>query len=55
MGDRIMETTHENSKKKQQIFKNMSSLMDLCDNIKDTNILIIGVPEEEGRMGSKCI
>ena len=31
------------------------SLRDLCDNIKCTNIRIIGVPEEEKKKGSEKI
>ena len=33
--------------KKNKFLKNEDSLRDLWDNIKHTNILIIGVPEEE--------
>ena len=42
--DRIMENTQS---KKNKFLKNEDSLRDLWDNIKHTNILIIGVPEEE--------
>ena len=35
--------------------RNEDSLRDLWDNIKHTNILIIGVPEEEGRKGPEKI
>ena len=37
------------------IKKKNDILRELCENIKDTNIHIIGVPEEEERKGSKCI
>ena len=39
-------SSNQNSKKKN-ILKNESSLRDLWDNIKHTNICIIGVPGEE--------
>ena len=55
MDDRIMETTHENSKKEQQIFKNMSSLMDLCDNIKLISICVVVEPAERKRKCKRCI
>ena len=42
----VMEIS-QNSKKKN--FKTENSLWDLLDNIKHTNICIIGVPEEEER------
>ena len=33
--------------KKVKMKRTEDSLRDLCDNIKDTNIWIVGVPEEE--------
>ena len=38
-----------NRKKEKRIKTNEDSLRDLCDNIKHTNIHIIGVPEGEER------
>lgn len=41
---RIMETTNQTAKREN---KNENSLRDLGDNIKQNNICIIGIPEEE--------
>ena len=47
--DRIMEITQTEQQKEKQILKNENSLRELLNNIKCTNINIIGVPEgEEG-------
>ena len=46
-------TATERNKEKRKI--NEDSLRDLWDNIKHTNILIIGVPEEEREKGPKKI
>ena len=48
--DRMVEfTAVEQKKKKQRMRRNEDSLRDLWDNIKHTNIHIIGVPEGEER------
>ena len=47
--DRRMETTQSEQQKEKQIFKNENSLRDFWNNIKHTNINIIGVPEGEER------
>ena len=44
--DRVVEITATEQKKKR-MKRNEDSLRDLWDNIKHTNIRIIGVPEEE--------
>ena len=45
--------TEQNTGKRMQ--RNEDSLRDLWDNIIHTNILIIGVPEGEGRKGPEKI
>ena len=54
--DRIMEITQSEQQKEKQI-KKWRQLRDLWDNIKQTNICIVGVPEEEEERegGWKCI
>ena len=42
-----IEITAEEQKKEKRMNKSEDSLRDLLDNIKCTNIQIIGVPEEE--------
>ena len=51
--DRIMEITQSEQQKEKQILKNENSLRDIWDNIKCTNLHIIGVPEGEERKVSK--
>ena len=43
----MVEITSEEQNKVKRMKKTENSLRDLWDNIKCTNILIIGVPEEE--------
>ena len=43
----------EAEENKEKLKRNEDSLRDLWDNIKCTNIRIIGVPEEEKRKGMK--
>ena len=45
--DRMVEITTEEQNKDKNMKRNEDSLRDLWDNIKCTNIRIIGVPEEE--------
>ena len=45
--DRMVEITAEEQKKEKRMKRNEDSLRGLWDNIKCTNIQIIGVPEEE--------
>ena len=45
--DKIVEITTTEQKKKKRIKRIEDSLRDLWDNIKHTNIRIIGVPEEQ--------
>ena len=45
--DKIVEITTAEQNKEKRIKRSEDSLRDLCDNIKCTNIRIIGVPEEE--------
>ena len=40
----------QRGKKKKRIKRNEDNLRDLQDNVKRTNIQIIGVPEEEDKM-----
>ena len=53
----ITETEHEyeNLNDEKRIKSNEDSLRDLWDNIKCTNIRIIGVPEEDRKKGPKKI
>ena len=45
--DKIVETTTARQNKEKKVKRIEDSLRDLWDNIKHTNIRIIGVPEEE--------
>ena len=47
--DRMVEITAMEQNKEKRMKRNEDSLRDLWDNIKQTNILIIGVPEREER------
>ena len=47
--ERTVEITQTEQKKKKKFFFNKDSLSDFWDNIKLTNILIIGVPKGEVR------
>ena len=45
MEDRLVEITAVKQKKEKSLKKNKDSLGELWDNVKCTNICIIGVPE----------
>jgi len=45
----MVEITYEEKNKVKRMKRTEDSLRDLWDNIKCTNIQIIGVPEEEGK------
>lgn len=47
--DRVEEITDSEQERKERERKEMTILRDLWDNIKHTNIHIIGVPEREER------
>ena len=47
--DRMVEITAMEQNKEKRIKRNENNLRDLQDNIKHTNILIIGIPGEEER------
>ena len=47
--DKMVEFTATEQNKEKRMKRNEDSLRDLWDNIKHTNILIIGVPEGEER------
>ena len=47
--DRIVETTSTKQNIEKRMKRNEDSLRDLWDNIKHTNISIIGIPEGEER------
>ena len=47
LGDKIMEITARGQNKEKRMKRIEDSLRDLCDNIKRTNIRLIGVSEEE--------
>ena len=49
--DRMVEITVEEQDKGKGMKRIEESLKDLWNNIKCTNILVIGVPEEEGKKG----
>ena len=51
--DKTVEITTAGQNKEKRIKRIEDSLRDLWDNIKCTNIRIIGVPEEEEKKGSK--
>ena len=53
--DKMVEITSEEQNKVKRIKRMEDSLRDLWDNIKHTNILIIGVPEEEKKKGYEKI
>ena len=48
-----MEITSEEQNKVKRIKRTEGSLRDLWDNIKCTNIQIIGIPEEEKKKGMR--
>ena len=47
--DKMVEITSEEQNKVNRMKRTEDSLRDLWDNIKHTNLWIIGVPEEEGK------
>ena len=49
--DKMVEITSEEQNKVKRMKRTEDSLRDFCDNIKHTNIQIIGVPEEEKKKG----
>ena len=49
--DRMVEITAEEQNKEKRMKTNEDSLRDLWENIKCSNIRIIGVPEEEEKKG----
>ena len=51
----MVEITAAEQNKEKGMKRNEDSLRDLWDNIKHTNIWIIGVPEEEKKKGSEKI
>ena len=53
--DKIVEITTAEQNKEKRIKRIEDSLRDLGDNIKCTNIQIIGVPEEEKKKGTEKI
>ena len=48
-----MKISQSKQHKEKQFLKNESNLRDLWDNIKHSNIHIIGIPDGEERKGSK--
>ena len=53
--DKIVELTTAEQNKEKRMKRIEDSLRDLWDNIKHTNIQIIGVPEEEEKKGTEKI
>lgn len=51
--DREMESIQAERQKEKNFFKNEDRFRHLLDNIKQTNIYIIGVPEEEEEEGDR--
>ena len=47
--DRMVEINEAERRKEKRIKRNEDNLRDLRDNVKHTNIQIIGVPEEEDK------
>ena len=47
--DRVVETTVSERNKEKRMKRNRDSLRDLWDNVKCTNIRLIGVPAEDER------
>ena len=53
--DKIVEKTTAEKNKEKRMKRIVDSIRDLWDNIKRTNIRIIGVPEEEKKKGTEKI
>ena len=53
--DKMVEITSEEQKKVKRMKRTEESLRDLWDNMKCTNIRIIGVPEDEEKKGMRKI
>ena len=53
MEDRLAEITDAEQKREKRLKTNEESLRELWDNVKRTNIRIIGVPEGEEREGDR--
>jgi len=51
--DRMVEITEAEQNKEKRVKRNRDSLGDLWDNIKLTNIQIIGVPKEKEKKGMR--
>ena len=51
--DRLVEITNVEQKREKRLKTNEESLRELWDNVKCTNICIIGVPEGEEREGNR--
>ena len=51
--DRLVEITDAEKKREKRLRTNEESLRELWDNVKHTNIHIIGVPEGEEREGDR--
>ena len=49
VGERLVEITDAEQKREKRLKRNEESLRELWDNVKHTNICIIGVPEGEER------
>ena len=55
MEDKMVNITAEEQNKEKRIKRIEDSFRDLWDNIKHTNIQLIGIPEEEKEKGSEEI
>ena len=55
MEDKMVNITAEEQNKEKRIKRIEDSYRDLWDNIKHTNIQLIGIPEEEKEKGSEEI
>ena len=53
--EKTVEITTAEQNKEKRVKRIEDKLRDLCDNIKRTNIQIIGVPEEEKKKGTEKI
>jgi len=55
VADRMVEINESERKKEKQIKRNEDNLRDLWDNVKHSNIRIIGVPEEDRKTMRKYL